>query len=95
MRNLAEAQSTNMDPRASRQARKAMLERDLQMSRTATASMGKFDKKLNNEPKQKGIRRKVIIIIYTTNDNTNVILFASLMLMKAMPMMNVSVLCDY
>ncbi|KAI8052181.1 RRS1-domain-containing protein [Syncephalis plumigaleata] len=58
MRNLAETQSADMDPRASRQARKAMLERDLQMSRTATASMGKFDNKLNNEPKQKGIRRK-------------------------------------
>ncbi|KAI9592314.1 ribosome biogenesis regulatory protein-domain-containing protein [Syncephalis fuscata] len=58
MRNLSEAQSAALDPRAGRQARKEMLDQDLRLSRTATASMGRFDKKMDNEPKQKGIRRK-------------------------------------
>jgi hypothetical protein len=29
------------------------------LSRTATASMGKFDKKIEGEPKIKGVKRKV------------------------------------
>jgi len=42
-----------------REARKDELDRSMALSRTATASMGKFDKKIEGEPKIKGVKRKV------------------------------------
>lgn len=42
-----------------RDARKQELERSMLISKTATASMGKFDKKIEGEPKVKGVKRKV------------------------------------
>ncbi|KAF5380651.1 hypothetical protein D9757_007021 [Collybiopsis confluens] len=54
--NLARAQKalTSSD----RESRKTELERTLSMSRTSTASMGKFDRKLEGEKKLKGVKRK-------------------------------------
>jgi len=43
---------------AARTQRKAELDRTLLISKTATASMGKFDKKIEGEPKAKGVKRK-------------------------------------
>lgn len=43
---------------ALRTARKAELERSMLVSKTSTASMGKFDKKIEGEPKAKGVKRK-------------------------------------
>ncbi|KAE9408957.1 RRS1-domain-containing protein [Gymnopus androsaceus JB14] len=60
--NVARAQktstSTSSNPRPEREAHKTQLERTLAMSRTSTASMGKFDRKLEGEKKLKGIKRK-------------------------------------
>lgn len=44
--------------REARSARKNDLERSLLVSKTATASLGKFDKKIEGEPKVKGVKRK-------------------------------------
>jgi regulator of ribosome biosynthesis len=44
-----------------REARKEELDRSMALSRTATASMGKFDKKIEGEPKIKGVKRKVSV----------------------------------
>lgn len=41
-----------------RQARKAELDRSMLITKTATASMGKFDRKIEGEPKVKGVKRK-------------------------------------
>jgi len=43
---------------AARTQRKAELDRTLLITKTATASMGKFDKKIEGEPKSKGVKRK-------------------------------------
>ncbi|EPQ27982.1 uncharacterized protein PFL1_04309 [Pseudozyma flocculosa PF-1] len=43
---------------AARQKRKAELEADVLRNRTSTASMGRFDKRLDGETKPKGIKRK-------------------------------------
>lgn len=51
---LSQAQKKTM-----REARKEELDRSMALSRTATASMGKFDKKIEGEPKIKGVKRKV------------------------------------
>lgn len=49
-----------------RDSRKKELERSMLISKTATASMGKFDKKIEGEPKVKGIKRKVSKHFYAT-----------------------------
>ncbi|KDQ08876.1 hypothetical protein BOTBODRAFT_117992 [Botryobasidium botryosum FD-172 SS1] len=51
--NVARAQSSD-----ERSKRKVELERDLATTRISTASMGKFDKKLEGEPKLRGVKRK-------------------------------------
>lgn len=72
--NLARAQGTKS---TERDERKQDIDRTLATTRTATASMGKFDKKLDGEKKLKGIKRKVrflfllstvvwLTILYTT-----------------------------
>lgn len=43
-----------------RQQRKEEIEKTLAVTRTSTASMGKFDKRLDGEKKLRGIKRKVI-----------------------------------
>ena len=43
---------------SARESRKKDLERGLLISKTATASLGKFDKKIEGEPKVKGVKRK-------------------------------------
>lgn len=52
--SLSQAQKKQL-----REARKQELERSLLVSKAATASMGKFDKKIEGEPKVKGVKRKV------------------------------------
>jgi hypothetical protein len=47
-----------------REARKEELDRSMALSRTATASMGKFDKKIEGEPKIKGVKRKVSVAVW-------------------------------
>ncbi|RIA99141.1 ribosome biogenesis regulatory protein [Glomus cerebriforme] len=59
-RNIEDAeaelnQSKGIDARS---LRKAELQRQIAMSKTATASIGKFDKPLEGEPKLKGVKRK-------------------------------------
>ena len=44
---------------ADREQRKSDIERTLATTRTSTASMGKFDKKLEGEKKPRGVKRKV------------------------------------
>lgn len=70
-RNVADAQAhvsaldkkpsnatTSGGKQAARQVRKAELDRSMLISKTATASMGKFDRKIEGEPKVKGVKRK-------------------------------------
>lgn len=52
--SLSQAQKKQL-----REARKQELERSLLVSKQATASMGKFDQKIEGEPKVKGVKRKV------------------------------------
>ncbi|KAF5359007.1 hypothetical protein D9758_004872 [Tetrapyrgos nigripes] len=53
--NLARAQGSGLNQR---DERKQEIERTLASSRTSTASMGKFDKKLEGEKKLRGVKRK-------------------------------------
>lgn len=61
-RNLARAQqqsgSTSAPPPPAAQ-RKRDIDRTLATTRTSTASMGRFDRKLEGEKKLKGVKRKV------------------------------------
>jgi regulator of ribosome biosynthesis len=54
--NGGNAPSSNTHPR---DARKTDIEKTLATSRISTASMGKFDKKLDGEKKLRGVKRKV------------------------------------
>ncbi|KAI0050029.1 RRS1-domain-containing protein [Auriscalpium vulgare] len=54
LQNQARAQGGN----AEREERKKDIERTLATSRVSTASMGKFDKKLDGEKKLRGVKRK-------------------------------------
>lgn len=53
-----------------RDARKQELERSLLVSKAATASMGKFDDKIEGEPKVKGVKRKVSSAIHRHTPRT-------------------------
>ncbi|KAI0732795.1 ribosome biogenesis regulatory protein-domain-containing protein [Fomitopsis betulina] len=55
--NLARAQGTGAAP-SNNADRKTQIDRTLATTRTSTASMGKFDKKLDGEKKLKGVKRK-------------------------------------
>jgi regulator of ribosome biosynthesis len=46
------------DKASARTARKAELERNMLVSKTATASLGRFDRAIEGEPRVKGIKRK-------------------------------------
>jgi regulator of ribosome biosynthesis len=52
------AASTKEGRASARSVRKAELERSMLVSKTATASLGRFDKKIEGEPRAKGIKRK-------------------------------------
>lgn len=54
-----------------REARKQELDRSMALSRTATASMGQFDKKIDGEPKIKGVKRKVSLLTTDFMGNRN------------------------
>ncbi|SPC66331.1 related to RRS1 - regulator of ribosome biogenesis [Ustilago sp. UG-2017b] len=54
----ANANAAKLARAAAREKRKAELEADVLRSRASTASMGRFDKTLKGEQKQKGIKRK-------------------------------------
>ena len=60
--NLAHSSATSSSPQTStlnaRSARKAELDRTMRVSKISTASLGKFDKAIDGEPRQKGIKRK-------------------------------------
>jgi regulator of ribosome biosynthesis len=53
MQNVAQAAGTGTG------ARKRDIDRTLAMTRTSTASMGKFDRVLDGEKKLRGVKRKV------------------------------------
>lgn len=53
---VAKTAGTNM---AEREVRKKIIERELKITKTSTASLGKFDDKLKGETKEKNIKRKV------------------------------------
>lgn len=55
LQNNARAQTTAGD----REERKKDLEKTLATTRISTASMGRFDKKLDGEKKLRGVKRKV------------------------------------
>ncbi|KAJ9475293.1 Regulator of ribosome biosynthesis [Pseudozyma hubeiensis] len=55
---LGDANAAKLARAAAREKRKAELEADVLRSRASTASMGKFDKTLKGEHKQKGLKRK-------------------------------------
>lgn len=48
---------------AEREERKLEIEKNLAQSRVSTASMGKFDKRLEGEKKLRGVKRKVSAVI--------------------------------
>jgi regulator of ribosome biosynthesis len=54
--NIARAQS---DGGSSKDQRKLEISRTLATTRVSTASMGKFDKRMDGEKKLKGVKRKV------------------------------------
>ncbi|KIJ69772.1 hypothetical protein HYDPIDRAFT_142338 [Hydnomerulius pinastri MD-312] len=54
LQNIARAQSARED----REERKTDIERNLASTRISTASMGKFDKKLEGDKKMRGVKRK-------------------------------------
>ena len=51
----------NIARSAGQESRKAEIDKTLATTRISTASMGKYDKKLEGEKKVKGIKRKVCI----------------------------------
>lgn len=74
--NVARAQSST-NPR---EERKMDISKTLATTRISTASMGKFDKKLEGEKKLRGVKRKVCIVVMTAT--CVLTLFLSLSLRK-------------
>ncbi|CAI2162151.1 13801_t:CDS:2 [Funneliformis geosporum] len=60
---IASNQSKGLNGVNERSLRRAELQKQIIVSKTATASMGKFDKRLEGEPKLKGVKRKFEPII--------------------------------
>lgn len=58
LQNVARAQAAGSD----REGRKKDIEKTLASTRISTASMGKFDKKLEGEKKLRGVKRKVSLV---------------------------------
>lgn len=61
--NIARAAGNNP-----RQEKKQEIEKTLAAARISTASMGKFDKKLEGEKKVRGVKRKVRCILFSCNN---------------------------
>ena len=63
LQNLARAQGTSgaasAGPAPDREQRKSDISRTLATTRVSTASMGKFDKKLDGDKPLRGVKRKV------------------------------------
>lgn len=57
-RNPLSTNASQTEKKTARTARKAELERSMLVSKTSTASLGRFDRKIEGEPKAKGIKRK-------------------------------------
>lgn len=57
--NAASQQKTSASALSEREQRKKMIERELKVTKTSTASLGKFDPKLNGESKEKNVKRRV------------------------------------
>jgi len=50
--------ATGKDVKAAKEEKKTLLEREIVLAKVSTASMGRFDKKVEGEPKIKGVKRK-------------------------------------
>ncbi|ORX35158.1 ribosome biogenesis regulatory protein-domain-containing protein [Kockovaella imperatae] len=57
-KNTAQQNANLASASSSKEARKAELNRSMLISKTSTASLGKFDKKIEGEPKARGVKRK-------------------------------------
>lgn len=57
--NAAATTKSSTSAGSEREARKKMIERELKVTKMSTASMGKFDEKLEGEKKEKNVKRKV------------------------------------
>lgn len=77
---LSQAQKKSL-----RDARKQELERSLLVSKAATASMGKFDDKIEGEPKVKGVKRKVSLPLLCQGTVTDLRFSSHLLLPPHMP----------
>jgi regulator of ribosome biosynthesis len=53
------AEPSQAEKKSTREKRKMELERSMAITRGSTASLGKFDRKIEGEPKVKGVKRKV------------------------------------
>lgn len=68
-----DAAAAGLSGKAAQEERKKDIDRTLSSSRISTASMGKFDKKLDGEKKIRGVKRKVrSAILRTYNPLTHV-----------------------
>ncbi|KAK4685897.1 regulator of ribosome biosynthesis, partial [Tremellales sp. Uapishka_1] len=52
------ATSSQVEKKSGREIRKSELQRTMLISKTSTASLGKFDEKIEGEPKARGVKRK-------------------------------------
>lgn len=66
-----EVETARKGKTTARQARVAELDRTMMISSTATASMGKFDKTIDGEPKAKGVKRKFDPLVGTGDMGKN------------------------
>ena len=57
-KNTAQHDANLASASTSREARKAELNRSMLISKTSTASLGRFDNKIEGEPKARGVKRK-------------------------------------
>mgnify|MGYP001563685705 FL=1 len=57
--NASTSTATGATNLAQREVRKKVIERELKITKTSTASLGKFDDKLKGEKKEKNVKRKV------------------------------------
>ena len=57
--NAAAGEKTKATALGEREQRKKIIERELKITKTSTASLGKFDDKLKGEQKEKNIKRRV------------------------------------
>ena len=73
--NAAEGEKTKQEKLGEREKRKAIIERELKITKTSTASLGKFDENLKGEQKEKNIKRKVRTPYSLLNSTATLTLF--------------------